>query len=115
VLMMDSRAQRLEGTGGWNQTYTPITDSFFGGVLLIFATSDLLIKGLRGELMKGKKRMKRLKMRELDVNGRGFCTIGKKGFWRTALEKPTALTQKPPGPSPRLSVSGSVRPQAKGT
>jgi hypothetical protein len=89
-----------------------MTDSFFGASL-IFAVGDLVIKGLRGELIKGKRDgMEKLEDERVGCQRVRFLYDWEKGFWRTALKKPTALTKDP---VPRLSVSGSVKPQAKGT
>ena len=44
-----SRSQADGGEAGDN-TYTPMTDCFFGGSLLMFATGDQAIKGLRGDV-----------------------------------------------------------------
>ena len=56
-----SRSQADGGEAGDN-TYTPMTDCFFGGSLLMFATGDQAIKRLRGD-----GRMKTTKRRWMGV------------------------------------------------
>ncbi len=54
--MESGRDHKQMEVGSGDNTYTPMTDCFFGGSLLMFATSDQAIKGLRGDGRMKKKR-----------------------------------------------------------
>lgn len=45
-----TRELTSKGKRKQDKTYTPMTDSFFGGSLLMMKTGDRLIKGLRGDV-----------------------------------------------------------------